>query len=56
MAALSVTINNEVYIYMNGYLIMKKWIKENRSVVFDIKTYDKNTLHTIKDEIQNKKE
>lgn len=39
---------NELYLYNGkGELIFKKWIKENRSVVFDVMTYDKNTLVSI---------
>ena len=41
-------IGNELYLYMNGRLIFKRWIKQNRSVVFDVATYDKNTLVSIK--------
>jgi hypothetical protein len=41
-------INNEFYLYMNGKLIYKKWLNQSRSVVFDIMTYDKNTLKSIK--------
>ena len=49
MAVYVETIGNEVYIYMNGKLTMKKWLKQNRSVVFDVATYDKNTLVSITD-------
>jgi len=41
-------IGNELYLYMNGRLIFKRWIKQSRSVVFDVATYDKNTLVSIK--------
>jgi len=41
-------IGNELYLYMNGRLIFKRWVKQNRSVVFDVATYDKNTLVSIK--------
>ena len=41
-------IDNQLFLYMNGNLIFKKWFNNNRSVVFDIMTYDKNTLKTIK--------
>ncbi len=39
---------DELYLYNGkGELIFKKWIKEERSVVFDVMTYDKNTLVSI---------
>ena len=41
-------INDQLYLYMNGKLIFKRWIKQSRSVVFDVATYDKNTLKSIK--------
>lgn len=41
-------VNNELYLYLNGVLIFKKWIDQNRSVVFDVMTYDKNTHVSIK--------
>lgn len=28
-------LGNEVYVYRNGKLIYKKWLKENNSVVFN---------------------
>jgi hypothetical protein len=28
-------IGNEVYVYRNGILIYKKWLKENNSVIFN---------------------
>ena len=31
----SVKTNNEVYLYRNGVLIYKKWLKEDNSVVFN---------------------
>lgn len=39
---------DELYLYNGkGELIFKKWIKQGRSVVFDVMTYDKNTLVSI---------
>jgi len=26
---------NEIYVYRNGVLIYKKWVKENNSVIFN---------------------
>lgn len=46
MAAISIKINNEIYIYMNVKLLMKKWLGHN-SLVFDVRAYDKNTLISI---------
>lgn len=41
---------NELYLYNGkGELIFKRWLTQKRSVVFDVATYDKNTLVTITD-------
>ena len=50
MAALSIKINDEVYIYINGKLTMKRWVGQKRSVIFDVATYDKHTLTSITEE------
>jgi hypothetical protein len=42
-------IGEELYLYYNGKLIFKRWLKAKRSVVFDVATYDKNTLVSITD-------
>jgi hypothetical protein len=43
-------IGNELYLYNGkGELIFKRWLDQKRSVVFDIQTYDKNTLKSITD-------
>ena len=50
MAAHSEIIGNEVYIYMNGRLLMKRWISPNheRSVIFNkSQVYDKHTHRSI---------
>lgn len=53
MASLSITIGNEVYVYMNGKLTMKKWLNNQQSsVVFDVMSYDKHTLASITDDKQ----
>lgn len=39
---------NELYIFMNGKLIYKKWLKTRQSKVFDVMAYDKYTLKSIK--------
>ncbi len=45
------TKDNELYVYMNGKLIYKKWLKTGQSKVFDLMAYDKYTLKSI---IENK--
>ena len=41
-------IGNELYLYnAKGELIFKRWLNQNRSVVFDVATYDKNTYMSI---------
>lgn len=42
------TKENELYIFMNGKLIYKKWLKTGQSKVFDVMAYDKYTLKSIK--------
>ena len=43
------TKDNELYVYMNGKLIYKKWLNTGESKVFDLIAYDKYTLKSIKD-------
>lgn len=43
------TPENELFVYMNGRLIFKKWMSYNTSKVFDVLAYDYNTLISIKD-------
>jgi len=31
----SVKIKDEVYVYRNGELIYKKWLKDNNSIIFN---------------------
>ena len=40
-------IGKELYLYKDGVLIFKRWLDQKRSVVFDVMTYDKNTLKSI---------
>ncbi len=51
MVFTKVSRNNELYVYMNGKLIYKKWLKTGQSKVFDLMAYDKYTLKSI---IKNK--
>lgn len=48
-----ITENNELYLYMNGNLIYKKWLDTGQSKVFDIIAYDKYTLMSIQNTNQN---
>lgn len=41
---------DEIYVYMNGKLIYKKWLKTGQSKVFDVMAYDKYTLLSITDQ------
>lgn len=41
--------DNELYLYMNGQLIYKRWLDTGYSKVFDIMAYDKYTLTSICD-------
>ncbi len=43
------TKNNELYVYVNGKLIYKKWLKTGESKVFDVMAYDKYTECSIKE-------
>jgi hypothetical protein len=49
MAVYTETIGSELYVYINGKLTMKRWIKEERSVVFTPFPYDKHTAISITD-------
>lgn len=43
---------NELYLFnAKGDLIFKRWLDQNRSVVFDVMTYDKATLVSITDKM-----
>lgn len=44
-----ITKDDELYVYMNGKLIYKKWLKTGASKVFDVMAYDKYTLKSIKE-------
>ena len=49
MAILKKVEGNELYLYMNGNLIYKRWLDTGQSKVFDIIAYDKYTLTSIRD-------
>ena len=48
MAILTINTNTEFYLFMNGELIYKRWLKTGQSFIFDINAYTKNTLVSIK--------
>lgn len=43
------TIDDELYVYLNGKLIYKKWLNTGQSAVFDVLAYDKYTTKSIKE-------
>ena len=48
---------NELYLYNEkNELIFKRWLKQDRSVVFDVMTYDKQTLISITDDMIEKEQ
>jgi len=49
MAILKKIENNELYLYMNGTLIYKRWFDTGASKVFDVMAYDKYTFTSIDD-------
>lgn len=49
MAILKKIEGNELYLYMNGKLIYKRWLDTGQSKIFDVMTYDKYTLTSIRD-------
>lgn len=52
-----ITKDNELYLYMNGKCIYKRWHNECYSKVFDILAYDSYTRTSITDiEINNTEE
>ena len=53
MAIFKETDDEEMYLYMNGRLIYKRWFKTGASKVFDVMPYDKYTLMSITDMNKN---
>lgn len=41
--------DNELYLYFNGNLIYKRWLKTGEFKVFDVMAYDKYTLKSFRD-------
>lgn len=52
MAFIKKIKNDELYIYMNGKLLYKRWLNLGYSKTFDLMTYDKETLKSIKEKDQ----
>jgi hypothetical protein len=53
MAAHSEIIGNEVYVYMNGSLLYKRWLNTGQTKLFTKEpsfAYDKHTLFSITDD------
>ena len=44
--------DDQLYVYMNGNLIYKRWLKTGLSKIFDILAYDKFTIESIKENEQ----
>jgi len=49
MAILKKIENDELYLYMSGTLIYKRWLNSGNSKIFDVMAYDKYTLMSYKD-------
>ncbi|MDR6784603.1 translation elongation factor EF-Tu-like GTPase [Pedobacter africanus] len=49
MAIFKKTDGNELYLYINGNLVYKRWLDTGESKVFDVMAYDKYTLTSIRD-------
>uniref|UniRef100_UPI0040490E14 hypothetical protein n=1 Tax=Flavobacterium sp. TaxID=239 RepID=UPI0040490E14 len=47
MAILKEIKGNELYMYMNGNLIYKRWLYSGQSKEFDVMAYDKHTSMSI---------
>lgn len=45
---------NELYLFMNGQLIYKRWLDTGQSKVFDVMAYDKYTSSSILDQKYDK--
>ena len=41
--------DNELYLYINGNLVYKRWLDTGQSKVFDVMAYDKYTHTSIRD-------
>lgn len=50
-----ITKDNELYLWMNGNLIYKRWINLGYSKVFDLTAYGKDTFVSITDDGKSKR-
>lgn len=50
MAIYKIITPYEIFVYMNGRLIFKKWFNSTQSLVFDVMPYDRHTYVSITDE------
>ena len=48
-AFIKILIEHELYLFMNGRLIYKRWLNTGQSFVFDIRPYSKYTYASITD-------
>jgi len=51
MAIYKIITPYEIFVYMNGRLIFKKWFNSTQSLVFDVMPYDRHTLMSYTDEM-----
>lgn len=49
MAIIKFILNRQLYLFMNGRLIYKRWLDTGQSAVFDVFTYNKHTYTSIRD-------
>ena len=55
MAIYKLIFDNQLFLYMNGGLIYKRWLNTGQSFVFDVMPYAKYTYASITDTIKKKK-
>ena len=49
-AFIKILIDDELFLFMNGHLIYKRWLNTGQSFIFDVFTYDKHTYTSITDQ------
>ena len=49
MAIYKTIKDNQLFLYINGELIYKRWLNTGQSIIFDVMAFDKNTLISIND-------
>lgn len=47
-------VDNQLYLYMNGKLIYKRWLDTGQALVFDVMAYDKYISVSIREPYQDK--